>query len=78
MDLQQFIKQFAQQFEASDVDQISENTDYRLLDTWDSLTSMSVQVMIEDEYEVAVTPEELKNATSVLALFNLIKSRVNL
>lgn len=76
MKIQQFITQFSQQFEESDVDQIHENVDYRSLETWDSLTSMSVQVMIEDEYQVTVTPAELKNAGSLLELFNLVQSRI--
>ena len=76
MDLQQFITQLSQQFEASDMDHIHENVDYRSLETWDSLTSMSFQVMIEEEYKVIVTPAEIKERSSVLDLYKLVQSRM--
>lgn len=75
MELQKFIENFAAQFEEIDVPNINADVDFKTLETWDSLTAMSVQVMIEDEYKVDVSPADFKNAVSVLDLFNFVKSK---
>ena len=73
MDLNQFIENFSSQFEDSDIKNINESVDFKQLETWDSLTAFSVQMMIEDEYHVKVTPEEFKGISTVLDLYNLVK-----
>lgn len=76
MELEKFIENFAGQFEEIEVANIQADVEYKTLDTWDSLTAMSVQVMIEDEYKINITPEDFKSSATVLDLFELIKSKV--
>lgn len=76
MEIKKFIENLAAQFEEIEVANINEDVDFKSLDTWDSLTSMSVQVMIEDEYNVKITPDDLKATTTVNDLFSLVKSKV--
>jgi acyl carrier protein len=59
------------------VENITANVDFKSLETWDSLTAMSVQVMIEDEYEVKIVPIDFKATTTVKDLYNLIQSRIS-
>jgi len=75
MELEKFMEKFAGQFEEIEVANIQADVEYKTLDTWDSLTAMSVQVMIEDEYKINITPEDLKSSVTVLDLFELVKSK---
>jgi len=75
MELNQFIENFSNQFEDSEIKNINESVDFKQLETWDSLTAFSVQMMIEDEYSVKIAPEELKTTSTVLDLYNLVKSK---
>jgi acyl carrier protein len=75
MELEKFIENFAGQFEDVEVGNIHADVEYKTLDTWDSLTAMSVQVMIEDEYKVDITSQDFKSTVTVLDLFELIKSK---
>jgi len=75
MEINQFVGLFASQFEDSDIENITENTEFKQLETWDSLTAFSVQSMIEDEFGITITPVDLKTATTVTDLFNLVKSK---
>lgn len=77
MEIQEFIKKFALQFEESEVENINELAEFKQLETWDSLTSMSVQVMIEDEYNVKITPDDLKRTKKVIDLYNFVDSKCN-
>jgi acyl carrier protein len=77
MELEKFIENFAGQFEETEVENITANVDFKSLETWDSLTAMSVQVMIEDEYEVKIVPIDFKATTTVKDLYNLIQSRIS-
>ena len=76
MQLDTFIEKFSAQFEEIEVDNINKDVNFKLLDTWDSLTSMSIMVMIEDEYNVKLTAQEIKSPNSVEELFKLVKSKL--
>ena len=77
MQLDTFIEKFSAQFEEIEVDNINKDVNFKLLDTWDSLTSMSIMVMIEDEYNVKLTAQEIKSPNSVEELFKLVKSKMS-
>jgi len=75
MEINQFVKLLASQFEDSDIQNIDASTDFRKLETWDSLTAFSVQSMIEDEFNVTITQEELNASNTVSELLELIGSK---
>lgn len=52
MNLQEFISKFASQFEDEDPSVFTVDTDYHELDSWSSLTGLSVVAMIIQEYGV--------------------------
>lgn len=73
--MEDFIEKFKEQFEDVDTVKIHGGTQFKTLDTWDSLTAFSVQSMIDDEYSVKVSSQDLKDCDTVEELFQLIKSR---
>lgn len=75
MDLQQFIQQFAEQFDDTDVETFSAETKFKELDEWSSLIALSVIAMIDDEYDVQIKGDDVRNADTVEQLFEIVKNR---
>ncbi len=75
MELQEFIKGFANQFDDTDASEINENTNYRALDEWSSLTGMSVIAFVRTQYGKTLTGEEIRCCVTVKELFEFIESK---
>ena len=75
MELQDFINNFALQFEMTEPEEITASTIYRDLEEWDSLLSLSIIGMINNTYQVKVSGEEVKDQCTVEDLFNLVVSK---
>lgn len=74
MEITEFITKFKGQLENSNVEILPE-TNYSAEPFWDSLTAMVIKVMIEDDYNVDVAPENMNKFKSISELFDYIKSQ---
>lgn len=75
MQIEEFVDNFANQFDDTDTSEITTNTIFKELDEWSSLTALTVIAMCDEEYSVKVTGDDIKNTETVEDLFNLVKSR---
>lgn len=75
MELNEFVANFANQFDDTDPEEIKADTTFHDLDEWSSLTGMSVLAMAKTEYGKAITGAELKACVTVEDVFNLIKNK---
>ena len=75
MNLQEFISKFASQFEDEDPSVFTADTDYHELDSWSSLTGLSVVAMIIQEYGVELDSQDVRKADTIEDLFNLDNER---
>lgn len=75
MELQKFIQDFVDQFEDMNVDELTVNTEFKSLNEWSSLAALSIIAMIDDEYEVSVNGNDIRNSETIGDLFELIKSK---
>lgn len=73
MNIEEFINHFKSQLE-NDNFKIKPETDYVNSEFWDSLTSMVVSVMIDDECAVKMTPEEINKHKTIQDLFDAVQS----
>ncbi|MEO3487857.1 acyl carrier protein [Phocaeicola vulgatus] len=48
---------------------------FKSLDEWTSLAALSVIAMIDDEYEVSINGNDIRNLETIGDLFELIKSK---
>ncbi len=74
MEKQEFIKNFANQFDETELSEFSMNTNYQELEEWSSLVSLAVQNMIGKKYDVRLTSEEIKQS-SLQELYDLVVSK---
>lgn len=75
MELNEFLKNFAECFDDTDASQITASTAFRELDEWSSLTGMSVIAMAKTVYGKTISGMELRSCETVESLFKLISSK---
>ena len=75
MELKEFIENFAAQFEETESNEITAITIFKDLDEWSSLTALSVIAMADEEYEVVLTGDDIRNSNTVNDLFELVKAK---
>lgn len=77
MEINNFIENFAVQFEDTDTSVFTSGTKFRELDEWSSLTALSILAMIDEEYDVQVKADEMRKTNTIQELFDLVKSHKN-
>lgn len=75
MKKEDFVANFADQFDDTDPSKISHETVYKELDEWSSLTALSIIAMCDEEYGVKITGDDIKTASTVEDLYNLVLGR---
>ena len=76
MELQEFVQNFANQFDDTDAELITPSTKFRDLDEWSSFLALAIMAMIKSEYDVAVTAQEMRDALTIRDLFNVVQSHI--
>lgn len=76
MEIKEFIQNFAEVFEDTDLKEFVPETNYRDLDEWSSLIALSVLAMIDEEYDVQLKGEEMRATKTIQDLFNLVSSKL--
>ena len=77
MDIQEFINHFEDVLEDTDISTLTPDTNFRELDEWSSLAALSTMAMVNNEYDVELTAEEMRNNTTFIDLFNVVKSHLS-
>lgn len=74
MEIQEFINNFASQFDDTDASEFKAETQFRDLEEWSSFLALAIMAMIKSEYDVAITAQEMRDAQTVQELFDIVKS----
>ena len=75
MELKKFIENFASQFEETEASVFQADTKFKELEEWTSLLALSIIAMVDDEYEVAIKGDDIRNSTTIEDLYNIVKSK---
>lgn len=76
MELKNFIKNFAAQFDETAVSEFTAETTYRDIEEWSSLTALSIIAMADEEYDVKIKGDDIRNSNTINDLFEIVKSRM--
>ena len=71
-----FIENFADLFDDTDTSSFAPETIFRELDEWSSLLALSTMAMVSEEYDVELSPDEMRKAQTIEDLFNFTKSHL--
>ncbi len=75
MELQEFITNFANQFEETDSSVFTKDTVFKNLDEWSSLLALSIIAMVDEEYGAALKGDDIRTANTIEDLFEIIKNK---
>lgn len=75
MELNQFIQNFADQFDDTDPSEIKSETVFHDLNEYSSLIALSIIAMVDEEYDVQLKGDDMRSAVTVEDLFNIVKSK---
>lgn len=76
MKLNDFISNFADQFDDTDASEINAETEFHELDEYSSLIALSIIAMVDEEYDVQLKGDDMRSAVTVEDLFNIVKSKI--
>lgn len=75
MEINTFLQNFADILDDTDAILIKQETVFRDLEEWDSLTALSLIAMVDEEYSVKLTGDDIKSSTSLNDIFEIIKNK---
>ena len=75
MNINEFIENFADQFDETEVDSFTPETKFKQLDEWSSLTALSIIAMVDDEYDVIIKGNDILNSETIQDLYNIIEEQ---
>lgn len=76
MELQEFIQNFADQFDDLDATSINGSTEFKELEDWNSLVALSVIAMIDEEYDVTIKGDDIRSAKTIEDLYKNVSSKM--
>jgi acyl carrier protein len=77
MNREEFVENFAAQFDETEPDLFTSETRFKDLDEWSSLTALSIIAMIDDEYNIIVKGNDITNSDTIQDLFDIVVKRSN-
>ena len=69
---EEFITKFKELFFNTDLNEITEKTNFKELQEWDSLTALSLIALMDSEYGVKLSGETLKSIYTIEQLILLL------
>jgi len=76
MNQNKFLDNFKEALELQHERLVTLNDTFKELDEWDSLASLSLIAMLDEEYEVELESEDLDKLTTVEELYLFVKSKL--
>lgn len=72
--MEEFIKNFYDVFDETDMDQLKPETHFRNLEEWSSLHALATMNMIEQFYGKKISAEEMRTMMTIQDLYNIAHS----
>ena len=74
--LDEFVELFAEQFDDTDSSEITASTAFHDLEEWSSLIGLSVIAMVDEEFDVALKGNDVKDAVTVEDLYKNVIAKL--
>lgn len=74
--LEEFVALFAEQFDETDANEIQASTVFHDLDEYSSLIGLSIIAMVDEEFDIALKGEDVRNAVTVEDLYNTVIRKI--
>lgn len=73
--VEEFVELFGELFDDIDTSNFVPETDFRDNDEWSSLLALSVIAMVDDEFDVTLVGDDIKNSKTIADIYNCIVAK---
>lgn len=73
--MENFIDLFREQLDSVDNLVLTADTEFRKLEEWSSLVALSVIAMVDEEYNVSLSGDDMRSVSTIGQLFELISKK---
>lgn len=77
LNIEKFVKHFAAQFEDTEASSFSADINFRDLEEWNSLVALSIIAMVDEEYQVKLTGDDIRASKTVADIFEKVKAKIS-
>lgn len=70
--MEDFLNAFRELFPETPAEGINWDTEFKYLDDWSSMTTLTLVAMVEDNYDYSLSSEEVRGVDTVEELYNII------
>lgn len=77
MDLDRFTRNFENAIEGAKPNPFRPDTDFKSIESWDSLAVLMIIAMIDSEYDVTIAADEFIKCKTVRELFEVVSAKTN-
>lgn len=75
MNINEFIEKFAEQFDDLGGETLTADTPFREIDSWSSLTALSIIAMIDEEYGVQIKGDDIRASQTIQDVFDKVDAK---
>ena len=76
MEIKEFLKNFASQYDDIEVSDISPDMPFRDIEGWSSVTALSVIAMVDEVYKLKLTGDDIRKSVTIEDIYNILNSRL--
>ena len=76
MEVKDFIANFAEQFDEIENVELTLETRFREIEGYTSLVALMIITMIDEEYNVTISGDDMRSVNTIGELYNLVESRL--
>ena len=73
--MEKFIELFLEQFDDEVTIEVNQDTRFREIEGWTSLVALMVITMIDEEYGITITGDDMRSTSTIGELYNCVASR---
>ena len=77
MEIQEFIQNFADQFDDTDASVFTPETVFHDLEEYSSIVALSIIAMVDEEYGVTLKGAEMSADVTIQDLFNMVQAKLS-
>ena len=76
MELKDFIVNFSEQFDDIENVELTADTRFRDIEGYTSLVALMIITMVDEEYNVTISGDDMRSVNTIGELYNLVVSRL--
>jgi acyl carrier protein len=75
MEENNFLEHFCSVFDEVEVSDLSMDTNFREIDEWSSLAALGLLAVMEEEYGVTLSNDDIKKSVTIRDIYNIVNTQ---